>query len=230
MNKPLILAVDDERHIRELLSYNLEASGFRCTLAGDGESALTLASKEHPAVILLDLMLPGMGGIEVCRLLKANSKTMDIPIIVLSAKEEDVNKVLALELGADDYVTKPFSVLELMARIKALLRRTASQEDPKIIRIGSLVINSESYEASRNGEKLQLTLKEFELLKLLASSSGKVLTRDFIMDRVWGTEFYGETRTVDVHVRHLRMKLGSDADYIRTVRGVGYKFFVPQGS
>ena len=161
---------------------------------------------------------------EVCRRLKSTSTTSDIPIIMLTAKGDEVDKILGLELGADDYITKPFSVRELIARVKALLRRaTPAGSGSGLIKIGSLTIDPENYEAFRNGEKLQLTLKEFELLKQLASTPGKVLTRDFLLDRIWGYEFYGETRTVDVHIRHIRQKLGDDQYMIETVRGVGYK-------
>ena len=228
MAKPLILVVDDEQHILELLDFNLTAAGFATALALDGERALAIANADHPSLILLDLMLPGIDGSEVCRRLKALPTTADIPIIMLSARSEDVDKIVALEMGADDYVTKPFSVPELMARIKALLRRTSRSAEPAVLRVGSLTVDTETYEARRNGESLHLTLKEFELLKLLAQANGKVQTRDFILDRVWGYEFYGETRTVDVHIRHLRMKLSEDADYIQTIRGVGYRLQVPR--
>ena len=224
-NKPLVLCIDDEQNILDLLSFNLEATGYEAVTATDGATGLSLASSRAPALILLDLMLPDMDGTEVCRRLKASPTTASIPIIMLTAKDSEVDKILGLELGADDYITKPFSVRELVARVKALLRRAAPAESASgMIRIGSLTIDADNYEAFRNGEKLQLTLKEFELLKLLASSPGKVLTRDFLLDRIWGYEFYGETRTVDVHIRHIRQKLGDDAHYIETIRGVGYKF------
>ena len=219
MANELILAVDDEAHILELLSFNIEASGYRVVTAATGEDALVVCAHERPALILLDVMLPGIDG------MKGNSTTADIPIIMLTAKGDEVDKILGLELGADDYITKPFSVRELIARIKALLRRAAPQnEEEGILHVGGLTIDVSNYEAFRNGEKLSLTLKEFELLKLLVISRGKVLTRDFLLDRIWGYEFYGETRTVDVHIRHIRQKLGDDAHYIETIRGVGYKF------
>ena len=228
MPKPLILAVDDEPNILELLEFNLAASGFNAITASDGEQALAVAGAQHPNLVLLDLMLPDIDGSEVCRRLKSSPATASIPIIMLSAKGEDVDKVIALEMGADDYVTKPFSVPELMARIKALLRRTSKGPEPTRLHVGNLVIDTDTYEASRNGDPLHLTLKEFELLKLLAQANGRVQTRDFILDRVWGYEFYGETRTVDVHIRHIRMKLGEDYDYIQTIRGVGYRLQVPR--
>ncbi len=199
MANELILAVDDEAHILELLTFNLEASGYRVVTAANGEDALVVCAHERPAMILLDIML--------------------------TAKGDEVDKILGLEMGADDYITKPFSVRELIARVKALLRRAAPQnEEEGILHVGGLTIDVGNYEAFRNGEKLSLTLKEFELLKLLVISRGKVLTRDFLLDRIWGYEFYGETRTVDVHIRHIRQKLGDDAHYIETIRGVGYKF------
>jgi len=225
MANELILAVDDEAHILELLQFNLEASGYRVVTAATGEDAVDRCARERPSLILLDIMLPGIDGMEVCRRLKGNSTTADIPIIMLTAKGDEVDKILGLELGADDYITKPFSVRELIARVKALLRRAAPQnEEEDILRVGGITIDTSNYEAFCNGNKLSLTLKEFELLKLLVMSRGKVLTRDFLLDRIWGYEFYGETRTVDVHIRHIRQKLGDDAFYIETIRGVGYKF------
>ena len=223
-NKPLVLCIDDEQNILELLSFNLEASGYETVTATNGTAGLELAVSKAPSLILLDLMLPDMDGTEVCRQLKAGPTTASIPIIMLTAKDSEVDKILGLELGADDYITKPFSVRELIARVKALLRRaTPAGAASGLIKIGNLTIDPENYEAFRNGEKLQLTLKEFELLKQLASTPGKVLTRDFLLDHIWGYEFYGETRTVDVHIRHIRQKLGDDQYMIETVRGVGYK-------
>ena len=221
----LILCIDDEQNILDLLSFNLEAAGYTVATAATGAEGLSIASTQSPVLILLDLMLPDTEGTEVCKRLKASPATSSIPIIMLTAKDSEVDKVLGLELGADDYMTKPFSMRELIARVKALLRRCASPEGADgLIKVGDITIDSDNYEAFRNGEKLQLTLKEFELLKLLASMQGKVLTRDYLLDRIWGYEFYGETRTVDVHIRHIRQKLGDDAHYIETIRGVGYKF------
>ena len=226
-DRPLILCIDDEQNILDLLSFNLEAAGYSVITAATAAEGI-IAANQSPAIILLDLMLPDMEGTEVCRRLKNNSLTAGIPIIMLTAKDSEVDKILGLELGADDYITKPFSVRELVARVKALLRRCRPDDSASgMIRVGPLSIDSENYEAFRNGEKLQLTLKEFELLRLLASSAGKVLTRDFLLDRIWGYEFYGETRTVDVHIRHLRQKLQDDASLIETVRGVGYKMIQP---
>lgn len=223
-----ILVVDDEMHIVELIKYNLENSGYKAHAAYDGQEALKIAEERDVDLIILDLMLPDMDGLEVCKALKKREKTSSIPIIMLTAKGEEFDKILGLELGADDYITKPFSVRELMARVKVILRRSASDiENPDMIRIGPLVIDSSKHEVLKNGEKLELTLKEFELLRLLVVNKGKVLTRDSLLDRVWGYEYYGETRTVDVHIRHLRQKIEEDdknPQYIETIRGIGYRF------
>ena len=222
MTKPLILCVDDERNILELLTFNLEATGFTTATAMNGTDAI--AAAPGASLILLDLMLPDMSGMDVCKRLKENPTTASIPIIMLTARDTEVDKVLALETGADDYITKPFSVREVIARVKAMLRRSnPTKAEDGLIKNGPLVIDASNYEAFLNGQKLQLTLKEYELLKLLAESLGKVLTRDFLLDRIWGYEFYGETRTVAVHIRHIRAKLGDSAYLVETVRGVGYK-------
>ena len=223
MSKPYILCVDDEQNILDLLSFNLEASGYSVLTAATGADAISTALNGAPSLVLLDLMLPDMSGMEVVKALRADPITATTPIIVLTAADSEADTLRAFELGADDYVKKPFGIRELMARVKAVLRRSTDPTPDALIRIGPLTIDSDNYEAFRNGEKLALTLKEYELLKLLATSAGKVLTRDFLLDRIWGYEFYGETRTVDVHIRHLRQKLGDDADMIETVRGVGYK-------
>ncbi len=225
MASETILAVDDEVHILELISFNLKAAGYHVVTALTGEEALKRCEVERPSLVLLDIMLPGIDGLEVCRRLKGDRMTSNIPIIMLTARGDEVDKILGLELGADDYITKPFSVRELAARVKSLLRRVAPQQEsePQTLRSGDIMIDITNYEAFKGGEKLSLTLKEFELLKVLVLSRGKVLTRDFLLDRIWGYEYYGETRTVDVHIRHLRQKLGEEP-YIETVRGVGYRF------
>ena len=225
MPSDTILAVDDEVHILELISFNLKAAGYHVVTALTGEEALKRCEVEKPSLVLLDIMLPGIDGLEVCRRLKGDRTTSNIPIIMLTARGDEVDKILGLELGADDYITKPFSVRELAARVKSLLRRVAPQQEsePQTLRAGDIMIDITNYEAYKGGEKLSLTLKEFELLKVLVLSRGKVLTRDFLLDRIWGYEYYGETRTVDVHIRHLRQKLGEEP-YIETVRGVGYRF------
>ena len=225
MPSDTILAVDDEVHILELISFNLKAAGYHVVTALTGEEALKRCEVEKPSLVLLDIMLPGIDGLEVCRRLKGDRTTSNIPIIMLTARGDEVDKILGLELGADDYITKPFSVRELAARVKSLLRRVAPQQEsePQTLRAGDIMIDITNYEAFKGGEKLSLTLKEFKLLKVLVLSRGKVLTRDFLLDRIWGYEYYGETRTVDVHIRHLRQKLGEEP-YIETVRGVGYRF------
>lgn len=221
-DKQHILLVDDDPNISHLVRLYLEKEGFGVTECDRGDTAIDAFRSCNPALVLLDVMLPGKDGLEVLKEIRMTSK---VPVIMLTAKDETFDKVLGLELGADDYITKPFSVRELIARVKALLRRAAPQnEEEGILHVGGLTIDVGNYEAFRNGEKLSLTLKEFELLKLLVLSRGKVLTRDFLLDRIWGYEFYGETRTVDVHIRHIRQKLGDDAHYIETIRGVGYKF------
>ena len=223
MQKTLILCVDTERNILDLLSQNLEASGYSIVTAQTGRDAISVASELNPSLILLDPALPDLTGFDSLKALRANPATATTPIVILTALDTEADTVLGLELGADDYITKPFGIRELLARVKAVLRRSSSTQTDEIIRVGPLTIDSENYEAFRNDEKLALTLKEYELLKLLASSPGKVLTRDFLLDRIWGYEFYGETRTVDVHIRHIRQKLGDDAEMIETVRGIGYK-------
>ena len=225
MPSDTILAVDDEVHILELISFNLKAAGYHVVTALTGEEALKRCEVEKPSLVLLDIMLPGIDGLEVCRRLKGDRTTSNIPIIMLTARGDEVDKILGLELGADDYITKPFSVRELAARVKSLLRRVAPQQEsePQTLRAGDIMIDITNYEAFKGGEKLSLTLKEFELLKVLVLSRGKVLTRDFLLDRIWGYEYYGDVRTVDVHIRHLRQKLGEEP-YIETVRGVGYRF------
>ena len=219
---PLILIADDDPVVHESLGLYLGSEGYEHQSAYDGQQALEMVDSLHPDMVVLDLMMPRVSGIDVCRTIR---QTSSLPIIMLTAKGEEIDRILGLELGADDYIVKPFSVRELIARVKALLRRSTPQnEDEGILHVGSLTIDVGNYEAFRNGQKLSLTLKEFELLKLLVLSRGKVLTRDFLLDRIWGYEFYGETRTVDVHIRHIRQKLGDDAHYIETIRGVGYKF------
>lgn len=223
-----ILIIEDEEHIQELLRFNLQNNGYEVLTASDGLQGLSSVRENLPDLILLDLMLPKMDGLDVCRAVKADPKTMGTPIIMLTAKGSETDKVLGLELGADDYLTKPFSIRELMARIKVVLRRGAKEPEPadslKQIAIDTLVIDIEKHVVHRDGVEFQLTLKEFELLKELVSNRGKVLTRNYLLDTIWGYDYYGETRTVDVHVRHLRRKIETEEhQYIETVRGIGYK-------
>lgn len=223
-----VLVVDDEEHIVELIKFNLEGNGYEVVEAFDGFKAIELAENEKIDIIILDLMLPGIDGIEVCRKLRKESKTEKIPIIMLTAKSEETDKVLGLEIGADDYITKPFSVRELIARMKAVLRRSVDnkKEEKKVIKINDITIDIEKYEITRNNKVIELTLKEFELLRILAQNRGKVLSRNMLLDEVWGYDYFGETRTVDVHIRHLRKKIEENdkaPKYIETIRGVGYK-------
>lgn len=224
MDKTKILAVDDEQHILELLVYNLEENGYEVQAVEDGTKALEVASREKFDLILLDVMLPGMNGVDVCKKLRLDYK-VETPIIMLTAKSEEVDKILGLELGADDYVTKPFSVRELIARIKAVLRRyEQSNEETNVIKVKNLLIDVDKHEVLFHDTPLDLTFKEFELLRTLAQNRGKVLTREFLLDTVWGYDYIGETRTVDVHIRYLRKKMGNDdSKYIETIRGIGYK-------
>lgn len=223
-----VLIVEDDENIRELLRFNLQSNGYDAICASDGLMGLTMARENPPELILLDLMLPKMDGLDVCRAVKSDPSISGVPIIMLTAKGSETDKVLGLELGADDYLTKPFSIRELMARIKVVLRRSTKEpeavEPCKQISIDSLIIDIEKHVVHRDGEEFQLTLKEFELLKELVANRGKVLTRNYLLDTIWGYDYYGETRTVDVHVRHLRKKIETDAyQYIETVRGIGYK-------
>ncbi len=220
-----ILVIDDEKDIGELLEYNLGKEGYRVVSTYNGEEALRFVQGELPSLIILDLMLPGIDGLEVCRILKREARTSGIPIIILTAKGEEADIVAGLELGADDYVTKPFKVRELLARIRSLFRRLSSKtEEREVMKIGDLVIDSGKHELTLKGKTLELTSTEFELLKCLASNPGRVFTRDQLLDKVWGEEKLVVDRTVDVHIRRLRQKLKSASSYIITIRGVGYRF------
>ena len=225
-----ILIVEDEANIRQLVRYNLEKEGFQVMEAADGMQGLRTAQKEKPDLVLLDLMLPGMDGLEVCRTLKGTPATSALPIIMLTAKAEEVDKIIGLELGADDYMTKPFSPRELTARIKAVLRRSQKETAlPGELQVGRLRFNFSRYEVSLGGIKLELTPKEYELIKMLATNLGKVFTREQLLEKVWGYEYFGDTRTVDTHIKRIRQKLGVKDDSlwdIKTVWGVGYKFEV----
>lgn len=227
MNKEKILIVEDEKDIVKMLEYNFGKEGYRAISTRDGESALTLARKEHPDLIILDLMLPGIDGLEVCKTLKNDAKTSVIPIIMLTAKAQESDKVVGLELGADDYVTKPFSIRELMARIKASLRRIKEKEKlPEVFRAGELTVDFSRIVAFVKEKPVVLTAKEFELLRTLIKVKGRVLSRDFLLDNIWGFDkaLEIETRTVDVHIRTLRKKLKSEARRIITVKNYGYRF------
>lgn len=231
MAKNKILVVDDEPNIVELVKFNLEKEGYQVITAENGREAIQKSGTELPDLIVLDIMLPEVDGFEVCRTLQKADNTKDIPIVMLTAKGEELDKILGLEMGADDYMTKPFSPRELVARVKARLRRHSSKADKekndKVIQIGEVVINSDKYSVFVKGIRQDLTPKEFELLRILAQNPGRVLTRDYLLETIWGYDYIGDSRTVDVHIRHIRMKLEGDSDqpkYIETIRGVGYKF------
>lgn len=229
-----ILVVDDEKNIIELITYNLKREGYVVFTAENGLDALKVAAEIKPDLILLDIMLPGKDGLEVCQQLRFNEDTANVPIIMLSAKDEEIDKVVGLEVGADDYVTKPFSPRELLARIKVNLRRTTQknstvspQKKDTVLSFGELTIRPESYEVHLNDDKVDLSPKEFEILTLMAMNPGRVFTRDALLERIWGFDSVRETRTVDVHIRYLRQKIEQDPanpKYIETIRGVGYRF------
>ena len=223
-----ILVVDDEEHIAELISYNLTSNGYKVITANNGNDAVKLAVEEKPNLILLDLMIPGKDGYDVCKEVRSNNEIRNTPIIMLTAKSEELDKILGLELGADDYITKPFSVRELLARVKAVLRRFSIVEpESNVLVFGNLTADFDKREILVNDKKLDLTLKEFELLEILIRNKGKILTRDTLLDKIWGYEYIGETRTVDVHIRYLRKKIELDdknPKLIETIRGVGYRF------
>lgn len=228
-----ILAVDDEEHILELLSYNLERDGYHVLKADSGEDALELLNKEKVDLVLLDWMLPGIDGIEVLRRIRAHKNMRTLPVIFLTAKGDEISKVVGLEVGSDDYLVKPFGVHELLARIKAVLRRSEgsfevqeTEKEEKLV-IDYLEINRDRRTVTVDSEQVELSYKEFELLYLLAKNRGIVFTRDNLLEKVWGYDYIGETRTVDVHVSNLRKKIEKDEShpiYIKTVRGMGYKF------
>ena len=226
MTSELILLVDDEPSIIELARMYLEREGYRIGECADGESALDAATKEKPALIVLDVMLPKVDGFDVCRRLRSAGN--DVPIIMLTARDEDIDKILGLELGADDYLTKPFNPRELTARVKAILRRSDSKKlaDGKTIHRGDLTIDPASREARLTSRTLDLRAQEFDLLLTLAESPGRVFSREQLLQQAWGFDYYGQTRTVDVHIAHLRKKLEGGNVRIETVTGVGYKLVV----
>ncbi len=235
-----ILVVEDEEDIVKLLSFHLEKEGYRVESRGNGREALELIQDKLPDLIVLDIMLPEMDGLEVCRRLRGNQKTASIPILILSARNEEFDKVLGLELGADDYMVKPFSVRELVARVRAMLRRLEQQGQPareneaeEVLTLSGITLYPEQHRVTVNDEAKTLTHKEFLLLHLLMANAGKVLTREILLDKVWNYEVEVDTRTVDVHIRYLRQKIEPDPAnpiYIETVRGVGYKFKVDRGT
>jgi len=225
MNEKILL-VEDEKTLAKALKFNLEKEGFRVEVAFDGEEALNAMSREEPDLVILDLMLPKIDGYEVCRSIRRSS---DVPIIMLTARDEDIDKILGLELGADDYMTKPFNTRELLARIKAILRRTVQQATAarNFIKVGDLQIDIIKRKVTVKGRAVALTSREFNLLSLLASNPGKVYSREELLEEIWGDDYSGDVRTVDVHIRHLREKIEefpAEPNIILTVWGAGYKF------
>jgi DNA-binding response OmpR family regulator len=218
-----VIIVEDDEDIADTIRYNLEREGFRVRLATTGEDALNLILDRPPNLILLDLNLPYMNGFELCRRLRAESTTTRVPILMLTARADEADKVLGLNMGADDYITKPFSMRELMARVNAALRRAEGLEtDGPVFDDGSLRIDPATFSVSYGGREVRMTRKEFALLSELARNQGRVLTREVLLDRVWGVTYYGDSRTLDVHIRRLRQKLG-DSSVIETVAGIGYR-------
>lgn len=228
MPNELILLVDDEPSIIQLARMYLERDGFRIESASDGEAALHQVAREHPALVVLDVMLPKLDGFEVCRRLRASQDPT--AILMLTARDEDIDKIIGLELGADDYLTKPFNPRELVARVKAILRRGerfAQLDDTVPIHLGDLTVDPARREVLQASQPLNLRTQEFDLLLTLAEHRGRVLSREQILQKAWGFDFYGQTRTVDVHIAHLRKKLEESSVKIETVTGVGYKLLVP---
>lgn len=223
-----ILVVDDEPHITELIQFNLELNDYSVEIAGDGKEAIEKAKSGQFDLIILDVMLPYVDGFGVLKILKKDNKYRDVPILMLTAKSSETDKVLGLETGADDYLTKPFSIKELVARVNVLLRRVHKSEKPDkdSISINNLTIDSASHSVKVNGNEIELTLKEFEILLILCQNQGNVVKRDDLLDKVWGYEYFGDSRAIDVHIRHIRKKIedhDKEYDYIETIRGIGYK-------
>ena len=218
-----IFCVEDDESIRELIEYTLNSMNFECTGFCDGSSFFEALQKEIPHLILLDIMLPDKDGFEILSDLKERQEYKNIPIIMLTAKTSQIDKIKGLDKGADDYITKPFDIMELISRINAVLRRTVKEESFDTVSLNEIKIHIQSRKVYSNGSEISLTYKEFEILKLLLTNKGVVLTRDRLMNEIWGTDFEGESRTVDVHIRTLRQKLGDSGKYIETVRNVGYK-------
>ena len=225
MSKTTVLVVEDERDILDLLDFNLRQAGHKVIKALDGTEGLRLALAENPDVVVLDLMLPGMDGKEVCRRLRQSESTRGTPVLMLTALASETDRIIGFELGADDYLTKPFSPRELVLRVQAILRRTEEVSEPSgVLRLNQLVIDPDRHSVEAQGQELVLTATEFRLLHHLARHAGKVQTREVLLDKVWGYAYEGYARTVDTHVRRLRKKMGPLSDFIETVRGIGYRF------
>lgn len=219
-----ILVIEDEKDLAELVAFNLEKEGYRTVVALDGTAGIEAARLDPPDLILLDLMLPGMNGTEICKLLKKQEKTAAIPVVMLTAKGEEIDRVVGFEVGADDYMVKPFSTRELLLRIKAVLRRSLPDKGTsKTIKVGQLTIDTDRHTVTLDGEEVVLTTTEFKLLQNLAERLGRVQSRDTLLTDVWGYNYVGDTRTVDTHITRLRTKLGEAGEMIKTVRGFGYK-------
>ncbi|MCR4943419.1 MAG: response regulator transcription factor [Clostridium sp.] len=229
MAEKKVLIVDDEEHIIELIKFNLESQGYEIITANNGIDAVKITKGERPDIVLLDLMLPGMDGYDVCKAIKGDKEISKTPIIMLTAKGEEFDKVLGLELGADDYMTKPFSIRELQARVKAVLRRSAKvlDSDSQKFKCEGLTVDFERHEVFVRDKKVEFTLKEFELLEILIKNKGRILQRENLLEKIWGYEYIGETRTIDVHIRYIRKKIEEDDKnprFIETIRGMGYRF------
>ena len=225
MKKGTILVIDDEKDLIELVRYNLEKEGFDVIAATDGQAGLEVVKKHRPDLVVLDLMMPGLDGLQVCQRLRSDPRSGRIPLIMLTAKATEADRVVGLELGADDYITKPFSPREVVARVKAVLRRTAPQEDDRqVIRSGDVTIDLSGHEVNYRGQRVSLTATEFRILEFLAARPGRVFSRDEIIDAALGSETAVFDRTVDVHITAIRRKLGGGGELIETVRGFGYKF------
>lgn len=222
----MIFCVEDDDSIRDLMIYTLISAGFEAVGFPEGESFFAELKRRKPDLIMLDVMLPGEDGISILKKIRAGQASADIPVIMATAKGTEFDKVIGLDLGADDYLTKPFGMMEMLSRIKAVLRRSKPKEEKTVLSVGELELNLNEYTVSVKGERVKLTLKEFEMLKMFMEHIGRVYTRDQLLSKIWGTDYVGETRTVDVHIGTLRTKLGDCGDYIHTIRGVGYRMEV----
>lgn len=223
----MIFCVEDDAGIRNMMVYTLRSTGFEAEGIPDGASLFDAIAKTAPQLILLDIMLPGEDGISILKNLRKTPSTANIPVIFASAKGSEFDKVTGLDLGADDYLAKPFGMMEMVSRVKAVLRRVAPKEEAQLVRVGALRLNLTEHTVSEGDRRVSLTLKEFEVLRTMMEHPGQVFTRDRLLGDIWGYDFDGETRTVDVHMRTLRQKLGACGEYIETVRGVGYRMEVP---
>lgn len=220
----MIFCVEDDISIRELMLYTLSAAGYKAKGFADGTQLTEALNGEIPELIMLDIMLPGEDGLSILKRLKNNVVTSDIPVIMATAKGTEFDKVIGLDCGADDYLAKPFGMMEMVSRVRAVLRRSKPKQNDSVLRAGNIELNTAEHTAEANGARVSLTLKEYELLQKFMENPGLVFTREQLLQNIWGSDFMGETRTVDVHIGTLRTKLGSCGEYIETVRGVGYRF------